>query len=134
MNSIKCKNCGLSNFPNEAVCRRCGGDLHARAIVARGSSASFGRYVPLLFIALVVGAVYYFYSGVAQDADQVNATRSKPPAVHTPQPSQGLSRTEYDRQRAANVGDAIRQNPGLEAQKKQQQETQRIMQQVSNSR
>ena len=134
MNSIKCKNCSLSNFPNDALCRRCGHELQGGACVSGGSSFTLGRYIPLLLIAGVVGAGYYFYIGTGEAVGPSKIPESKPPVIQTPATSQGLSRTEHDRQRAANVGDAIRQNPGLEAQKKQQEETQRVMQQVTNSK
>lgn len=134
MNSTKCKACGLSNFPNEPVCRRCEGDLYGNGSAFVNTSFSLGRYLPLVIVAGIVGAGYYFYIGVDDKVEQINTNEAHRITVQKPDDSQGLSRTEYDRRRAANVGDAIQQNPGLEAQKKQQEETQRIMQQVSNSK
>jgi hypothetical protein len=88
----------------------------------------------MLIVVVLFGAGYYFYTGVDDKVEQINTNEAHRITVQKPDDSKGLSRTEYDRRRAANVGDAIKQNPGLEAQTKQQEETQRIMQQVSNSK
>ncbi|MGQ0540625.1 MAG: hypothetical protein ACT4O9_02090 [Blastocatellia bacterium] len=64
---------------------------------------------------------------------EINANDAKRVASQPTQPPLGLSRTEYDRQRAANVGNAIKDNPSFAAQKKHNEETQKIMQQASNS-
>lgn len=133
MNSTKCKACGLSNFPNEPNCRRCGGNLYGSGSASANTSFSFGRYLPLVIVAGIIGAGYYFYTGSNDKVEQTNMNEAHKITVQKPDDSQGLSRTEYDQRRAANVGDAIKQNPGLEAQKKQQEETQRIMQQVTNT-
>lgn len=134
MNSIKCKSCGLSNFSSEKACRRCGNGFHDLPISKATPASSARSYLPIVLVLGVLAAGYYFYTGSDKAVTQAEAPVGKQPAIKTPEPSQGLTRMEHDRQRAANVGDAIKQNPGLEAQKKQQEETQRIMQQVANSR
>lgn len=134
MNSIKCKSCGLSNFSSEEACRRCGNGLHNTSASKSASPSSARSYLPIVLVLGVLAAGYYFYSSSDKAITSAETPVAKQPTVKTPEPLQGQTRMEHDRQRAANVGDAIRQNPGLEAQKKQQEETQRIMQQVANSK
>lgn len=62
----------------------------------------------------------------ANDANRV----ASQPAQQQPD---GLSRTARDRQRAGNVGNAIRNNLDLEQQKRRTEETQKLIQQASNS-
>lgn len=87
-------------------------------------------------IAFVAGLVYYFYHGVQVqmqeiDLDEVKRTQSQPkerPA--TP----GLSRSQYDRQRAGTYGDAVKNSPGLGAHNQHIKDTEKAIQQASNSK
>lgn len=85
-------------------------------------------------LAAVAGGLYYVFLGTGQSVNEVNTNDAKRVAS---QPAQqqpaGLSRTEYDRQRAGQYGSAVQDSPSLTASQKHNEETQRLMQQVSNS-
>lgn len=133
MSSVKCKNCSLINFANEEFCRRC------ESLLNSPSKASLGRkdksprsfsFLKLAVIVGVIGAAYYIYSGSQAPAQGNNA--SQRPSQATPQPA-GLSRTQYDQQRAGNFANNIKDNPSFEAKRQHDEETQKVMNQVSNS-
>jgi hypothetical protein len=133
MNSIKCKNCGLTNFSSALECSRCG-NVFRIAASRRTGKPRFSIW-SLVAIALVAGVFYYFYNGLKQSVDEVNADEAKRVAAQpTVQPaSAGLSRTEYDKQRAGGVGNLVKKSPGLTAHQQHIDETQKAMQQVSNT-
>jgi|SRR5687768_11049441 len=137
MNSIKCKNCGLNNFASETECGRCGYSFVRSASEKKRDKTprSFSLMTPLM-IALAAGAVYYFYTGVQSSVDEVNANEAKraasQPAERPATP--GLSRTQYDQQRSGHYGNAVANSASLQAHQKHIDETQKIMQQVSNSK
>lgn len=133
MNSIKCRNCGLNNFSTESECRRCKQTfIQAAGRSNTGSKRGIPIY-PLIFLAIVGGAGYYFYSGVDQNVQQINANEANRLAEQKNDPTTGLSRTQYDKHRSGQYGNAIKSNPSFEAQRKQAEETQKAMQAVSNS-
>ena len=87
-------------------------------------------------IALIVGVVYYFYNGVEKEMEAINADEAKRNAS---QPSQrpvapGTSRNQYDQQRAGRYGNAVSNSSSLGAHNQHIKETEKAMQQVSNSR
>jgi hypothetical protein len=134
MNSIKCKNCGLSNFPTDLECRRCGFSFSKTLKPTKEktpSSFSIWSLLPLL----VIGAVaYYFYAGTAESIDKVNANEANRVAS---QPADrpllpGASRTEYDRQKSQSYADAVRGSKSLADHNKRVQESEKAMQQISN--
>ena len=134
MNSIKCKNCELTNFSGDVQCRRCGAFLH----VSDRRSKRPGRFSvwSLLMIAIVLGVVYYFYHGVQQSMADIQADEARRIASQpTPRPQeQGLSRSQYDQQRAGTYGDTVRNSQSLSDHNKHIQDTEKAMQQASNSR
>lgn len=115
-------------------CRRCANPLFTTAKQS-GKAPSRFSFLSILILAAVAGGIYYFFVGMQESVSEVNANDANRVASQpAPQPTQpGLSRTEYDRQRAGNVGDAIRNNPSLEEHKKRTEETQKLIQQASNS-
>ena len=136
MNSIKCKNCGLNNFPTDPECRRCGFSfLKTQKPKKEKTPSSFS--ILTLAPLLVIGAVaYYFYAGTAESIDKVNANEAKRVAS---QPEErrllpGASRTEYDRRRSQSYGDAVRGSKSLAEHNKRVQESEKMMQQISNGR
>lgn len=134
MNSIKCKTCGLSNFVNEAECRRCGYSFVAAQKPKFDKSPRSFSMVSVLMIAIAAGVVCYFYAGLQKAMDEVNASDAKRPASQpASQPAAGLSRTQADRQRATHIGSAVANSSSLNAHQKHIDETQKAMQQVSNS-
>ena len=101
MNSIKCKNCGLTNFPNDPECRRCRYSfLKAAKTKDKKIRGGFSIWT-LLMLALFGGLAYYFYSGTQSAMKQVNANEAKRAASEPEERplAPGLSRTEYDRKK-----------------------------------
>jgi ribosomal protein L40E len=135
MNSIKCKNCGLSNFPSDPECRRCGLSFiePKKRKERRPSRFSVFSLVPVL---CVLGVAYYFYSGVQGTMEEVNANDTKrvasQPAERPATP--GLSRTKYDQQRSGHYGDKVKDSPNLKAHEQRTKDTEKAIQQISNSR
>ena len=135
MNSIKCKNCSLSNFATDVECRRCGRPLHFQN-KREGQSASprgFSVVSLLIFAAIAVG-VYYMFSGVKDSVGQVGANEANRVAVEAErQRATGLSRAEEDRQRAQRVGNFVNISPALAEHNKKTEERQKMIEQASNS-
>lgn len=133
MNSIKCKKCGLSNFPSDNTCRRCGYEFTAkRQEKPKGSRAN--SLVTLVILAAVAGGAYYIFSGMQQSVSDVNtADANRVAAQPAQQQPAGLSRTEYDRQRAGQYGNAIQNSPALTEARRQEDEREKIRQQLTNS-
>ena len=135
MKSIKCKNCGLSNFSTEPECRRCGYSfLTASKTKSEKTPRSFSLS-SLLMVAVVGGLIYYFYSGTQDSLEKVNANDAKrvasQPAERPVTP--GLSRTQYDQQKAGTYGDAVKNSSSLGAHEKHIDDSQKMMQQISNN-
>ena len=83
----------------------------------------------------LVAVVYYFYSGVGQSMTEVNANDAKRVAE---QPGErplapGVSRQKYDQTRARQHGDLVSNSASLQAHQKHIDDTQKLMQQASNS-
>lgn len=136
MNSVKCQSCGLTNFSSEIECRRCGfqfGGSKKTNTEKRPRSFSLST---LLLVAGAAGLAYYFFGGVNESVDEVNAQEAKRVATQPVErpATQGLSRSQYDRQRSGHYGDAVKNSPSLNAHQKHIQETEKAMQQVSNSK
>ena len=136
MNSIKCKSCGLTNFPSDIECRRCGNALLVPAKSKREKGPRSFSLSSLLLLALVGGVAYYFYTGTQGSIEQINANEAKrvasQPAERPMTP--GLSRTEYDRRKANTYGDAVKNSPGLNAHQQRVNQTEKAVQELSNSR
>lgn len=135
MNSVKCQNCGLTNFSSEIECRRCGfqfGGSKKTKTEKRPRSFSFST---LVLVAGAAGLAYYLFGGVSKSVDEVNANEAKRVASQPDErpATPGLSRTQYDRQRSGHYGDAVRNSPSLNAHQKRVQETEKAVQQISNS-
>jgi uncharacterized protein HemX len=135
MNSIKCQSCGLTNFSSQIECRRCGYGFTSvgskKAVGKRPRSFSLSS---LLLLAAAGGLVYYVFKGTEQSMDEINANEAKRVAAQPAErPAAGLSRTQYDQQRAGHYGNAVANSPSLGAHQKHIDETQKAMQQVSNS-
>lgn len=85
-------------------------------------------------IAAVLCVVYYFYDGVRTSMDEVSASEAKRVASQpVAQPTQGLSRTQHDQKRAGHYGDAVKNSQSLNAHQKRVEETEKAVQQLSNS-
>jgi hypothetical protein len=89
--------------------------------------------VSLAIFAAVAFAIYHIYLGMQQSVAEVNANETKRVASQPAQPTVANSRTEYDRQRSAQVGNSLRNNPSFAAQRQHDEETRKALQQASNS-
>jgi hypothetical protein len=135
MKSIKCKNCGLSNFSSEVECRRCGNSFLKTAQTKSERPPRRFSLSTLLMVALACGLVYYFYSGSRDSMEKVNANDAKRVAS---QPEErpvtpGLSRSQYDQQKAGTYGDAVKNSSSLGAHQQHINDSQKMMQQISNN-
>ena len=136
MNSIKCKNCGLSNFPSDVECRRCGLSFLSPAKSKKEKSPRSFSLGTLLMVTMVGALAYYFFTGTEESIKKVNADDAKrvasQPAERPMAP--GLSRSEYDRQKSQTYGDAVRGSEGLAEHNKHIQQTEKTMQQITNGK
>ena len=78
MNSLKCVNCGLSNFSTALECRRCGKLLYRPTdrIASQKPPRRNSLISLLIFTALAAGG-YYIYIGVKASVDQVSSSDTK---------------------------------------------------------
>lgn len=89
-------------------------------------SLPFGKIAVIVIVAIVG---YYIYSSMPASKTATNTNNA---ASQSAAPV-GLSRTQYDQQRAGNFTNNIKDSPSLQAQKKHDEETKKLMQQASNS-
>jgi uncharacterized protein HemX len=135
MNSLKCSNCGLTNFPDVFDCRRCGESLFStRQEKKRISTPRWLSVWSLLVIAGAVGIVYYFYHGVQVSMQEMEREEQQRIAAQPKPRSNNLSRSEAEKQRAGSYGSAVSNSQSLKDHQKHIDETQKIMNQVSNSK
>jgi hypothetical protein len=131
MSSIKCKNCGLTNFAYDDACRRCGNlFLKKKAAGRRPRRISFGS---LLIVAFVGGFAYYAYYGMQKSADDIYAGEMKRIETQKQDKTAGLSRSEYQKQRTGTFASAIKESNSLSTHNEHIAETQKAMEAVSNS-
>jgi hypothetical protein len=136
MNSIKCKNCGLSNFPTDLECRRCGTSFLSPAKSKNGKSPRRFSLGTLLMVTIVGALAYYVFTGTEKSIEQVTAEETNRagsrPAERPVAP--GLSRSEYDRQKTQTYAGAVRDSQSLADHNKHIQQTEKVMQQISNGK
>lgn len=132
MNSIKCKKCGLSNFPTELECRRCRQSLY-EAPKKKGKKPRRFSIWSLLMLATVLGIVYYFYHGVQMSMQDIDAEEAQRLASQS-KVKQARNRSEAQKQQTGAYANAVQNSSSLNAQQQHNVETQKAMQQVSNSR
>ena len=89
----------------------------------------------VVMIAVVTGLVYYVYNGVQAEMDEINEHEAKrvasQPAERPVAPIR--SRSQYDRQRAGQYGNAVANSASLEAHQQHIKDTQKAMDQASNT-
>ena len=136
MNSIKCMNCGLSNFADSVECRRCRAPLTNGAAGRKQRDGKRpGRFslASLVIYALIAAGGYFLYTSLQRSVAYVDKNEASrvgtQPQQKEPQP--GLTRNEADRRHAGEVGGAIKDNPSIRAQTEHNQETQEIIKEVS---
>ena len=115
MSSIRCKYCGLANFVDALVCKRCGNQL--KQPDKKKPPVRFSIY-SLLTFAVVGLIVYYAIGGFENSMDKVNADEKHQQDVRRAENPNNLSRPEYVRQRANSfVGVVSNSNSLSEAQR-----------------
>jgi hypothetical protein len=85
----------------------------------------------------IVGALaYYVFTGTEQSIEKVTSEETNRagsrPAERPAAP--GLSRSEYDRQKTQTYADAVRNSQSLADHNKHIQQTEKVMQQISNGK
>ena len=134
MSSMKCKNCGLTNFAGEQHCRRCSTLLYSPAPLKKEKRPRRFSVISLAIYAALAFGGYHLYQGAMTSIEDVNKNDAYRVGTQPEQKTQqaGLSRTEQDRQRASQFSNNLKDNPSFQAKRKQEEETQKAMQQASN--
>jgi hypothetical protein len=127
MSSIRCKYCGLTNFADAVVCKRCGNPL--RKPDGQKPPVRFSIYT-LLAIAVVGVVVYYSIGGFENAFDKVNADEAHQQDLRRAENPNNLSRSEFDRQRANQFSNAVRTSNSLSQADKHNEELKKAMQQA----
>ena len=135
MNSIKCRKCGLANFVSDPQCRRCSAQLYTGTPLKKEKRPRRFSVISLaVYAALAYGGFHLYQEAMAsiKDVTRNDAIRA---GSQVPQRSQqaGFSRAEQDRQRASQFGNNLKDNPSFQAKRKQEEETQKAMQQASDA-
>jgi hypothetical protein len=89
------------------------------------------RGFPLFSIILVgaaIGIFAYMYMGLKNEMGEIQSSEANRIATQTKDPNAGLSRSEADKKRAGQYGNAIQNSPALAESKKRLEETQKLMQ------
>ena len=134
MNSIKCNNCGLTNFPDVFDCRRCGESLFStHQVKKRAKTQRWFSAWSLLMIAIVVGIVYYFYNGVQTSMQQLEVEEQQRLASQSKAQPAGLSRSQAEQQRTGTYGNLVSNSQSLKDHQKHIDDTEKLMNQGSNS-
>lgn len=110
MSSIRCKYCGLTNFADAVVCKRCGNPL--RQPTKQKPPVRFSFYALLAF-AVVGVIVYYSIGGFENAITDVNLDESHYKDRQRAENPNNLSRQELDRQRANSYGNAVKASNSL---------------------
>ena len=135
MNSLKCSNCGLTNFADVFDCRRCGESLFSnRQQKKRVTTPRWFSLWSLLVIAGAVGIVYYFYHGVQVSMQELEQQDQQRQAAQSKVRPKNLSRSQAENQRAGSYAGAVSNSQSLKDHQKHIDETEKAMNQVSNSK
>ena len=135
MNSVKCPNCGLSNFSTDVECRRCRKLLYRPTDrIASQKPPRRNTLISLLIFTVIAAAGYYIYMGIKASVSEVSTGEAKRVAAQPKnQPDAGLSRTEADRQRSQRVANAVGASSGLNEHANRTQQTKQTIDQLTNS-
>jgi len=131
--NFRCNKCGLVNFAEAVQCRRCSAQLYGKSPQKKEKRPRRFSIISLAIYAALIYGGYYLYQDAMRSFEEVNNTDRYRVGAQAPQKPQlgGPSRTEQDRQRASNFGNAVKDSPSLEAKRKQEEQTQKAMQQAS---
>ena len=131
--SIRCKNCGLTNFSYEERCKRCRSFLAEQAAKRKEKRPRRFSIWSFVIVAMVGGFAYYAYSGIQKSTEEVYANDMTPIEDEKKNKNAGLSRTEYEKQRTGSYASAVQNSNSLAAQNQHIQDTEKLMQTASNS-
>jgi hypothetical protein len=134
MSSIRCKNCGLTNFAHEERCKRCRNSLYQQAATRKAKQPRRFSIWSFVIIALVAGFAYYAYYGVQKSTDEVYANEMKRLEQQKTDKTAGLSRSEYEKQRAGTYGSAIQNSNSLAAHTQHVKDTEKLIQTAANAK
>jgi hypothetical protein len=134
MSSIKCKNCGLANFPHEDACRRCRGSLIRQNNKTKTRTPRRFSLSGLVIVAFVAGFAYYAYYGLQKEADEIYANEMKRLEQQKTDKTAGLSRSEYEKHRTGAYGTAIQNSNSFAAHGQHIKDTEKLMQTTANAR
>ena len=134
MSSIRCKNCGLTNFAHEDSCRRCRSSLVRQTNKSKEKRPRRFSIWSFVIVALVGGFAYYAYYGLQKSADEVYANEMKRLEHQKTDKTAGLSRTEYEKSRSTAYGSAIQNSNSLAAHTQHIQDTEKLMQTAANAK
>lgn len=126
MNSIRCKQCELLNFSDSALCKRCGNPLRTPKKKRKRRPFSF---ITVLAIAALAAVIYYAYGGLQRSMADKETPGTDRRATETRANSNRSSRSEYDRQRAARFGEAVKNSNSLGESRNHNDELQRAIRQ-----
>ena len=132
MRSTKCKNCGLFNFPEEDICRRCGSSLIRQANKSKAKRPRPFSISGLVIVAFVAGFAYYAYYGLQKEADEIYANDMKRIEQQKSIRTAGSSRSEYEKHRSGAYSTAIQNSNSLAAHDQRIRDTERMMQTAAN--
>lgn len=128
MNPNKCSNCHLVCHLSEPACPRCGHNFAGpKRAFTLGPRDQARRGFPFFSLILIGGAIAFFvyvYSGIQSEMTHIQANEPRQMA----NPTQGLSRSQYDQQRAGQYRNAVQNAPALVQSQKRLEETQKLMQ------
>lgn len=133
MNSIKCKSCSLVNLSSDLHCRRCGHVLAANSSSYNTQSPRMAArrgfpFASIILVAAAIGIFAYMYLGIKSEMTQIQSSEANRIATQAKQPEGGLSRSDADKKRSGQYGNAIQNSPALAESKKRTEETQKLMQ------
>jgi len=84
--------------------------------------------VSLLALAMLGYLVYYMFGGFEQSLEKVNSAEADHLAIQARDKPGNLSRTQYDRQRAGQYGNAIQNSNSLGEARSHNEEVRQMMQ------
>jgi predicted nucleic acid-binding Zn ribbon protein len=125
MSSVRCKQCGLANFPHENECARCGNWL-SKPKKKDKPPKRFSLF-SLVAFGVVAIIVYYAFGDFQKSMDEINKNEAQRLAVETKDNPNRLSKSEYERQRASQFSSAVKNSNNLSEVKKHNDETQKAL-------
>lgn len=127
MGSIRCKYCGLTNFADAFVCKRCGNQL--KRPEKQKPPVRFSFYA-LLSFAVVAVIVYYSIGGFENAFNKVDFDEARQQSIKKAENPNNLSRTELDQQRSTQIGNAVRNSSSLSQANSHNDELKKAIQQA----